>query len=134
VLITIIITFKYGPYNGAGIKDPPSIDIKAIRFSQSSVLLETGVKVGNAHQFLLRLLGQGRGDPEVLEEVVELLGRGLEVVLLHVVPDAVDDDHLEPALHLRDDQLLVEALLLSGEEDLGDVDVEEDVGESLEPP
>lgn len=45
----------------------------------------------------------------------------------------VNDDHLELALHLCDGQLLIQTLLFSREEDLGDVDVEEDMRESLEP-
>jgi hypothetical protein len=46
----------------------------------------------------------------------------------------VNDDHFELALHLGYGQFLIETLLFSSEEDLGDVDVEEDMGESLEPP
>lgn len=91
------------------------------------------MEVRDPHQLLLCLLGERGRDAEVFEQVVELPGRCLEVVLVHVVAHAVDDHHLEPSLHLRDDQLLVQALLLGSEEDLGDVDVEEDVREAFEP-
>lgn len=49
------------------------------------------------------------------------------------MPHPVDDNHLKLALHLRDGQFLIEALLFGSDEDLGDVDVEKDMGESLEP-
>lgn len=45
----------------------------------------------------------------------------------------MDHHHLEFSLHLRDGQLLVEALLLCSEQNFGEVDVEEDVGKAFEP-
>lgn len=92
------------------------------------------MEVRDPHQLLLRLLGKGRWDAEVFEQVVELLGRGLEVFLVHVMAHPVDYHHLEPALHLRDHELLVQALLFGSDEDLWDVDVEENVRKTLEPP
>lgn len=92
------------------------------------------MEVRDPHQLLLRLLGQRRWDAEIFEQVVKLLGRGLEVILVHVMPHPVDYHHLEPALHLRDHQFLVQTFLFGSDEDLRDVDVEENVRKTLEPP
>ena len=86
---------------------------------ESGVLGQGGMEVRDSHQFLLRPLLQGHGDPEVLEQVVQFLGSGLEVVFLHRVPHVLHHHHFEPALHLPDSQLLVHAFLLRSHQDLG---------------
>lgn len=45
----------------------------------------------------------------------------------------VDDDYLKLSLHLSNGQFFVKSLFFSSEEDLGDVYIKEDMGETLEP-
>lgn len=58
------------------------------------------MEVGDSDQLLLCFFGESGRDAEVFEQVVELLGCGLEVILVHVMAYAVNDHDFEPALHL----------------------------------
>ena len=92
-----------------------------------------GVEVGDTHELLLGLFGEGHGNTEVLDEVKELACCGLEIVLLDRVAHVVNDHNFELALHLRNGELLVHTLLLGRQQNLRHVDVQEDMRQSLKP-